>query len=47
VSANKFHWSVTISLRTLDPIEIGGKRVLVRADLNVPVRDGKTPGQYA
>ena len=27
--------------RTLDDIDVAGKRVLVRADLNVPVRDGK------
>jgi phosphoglycerate kinase len=26
--------------RTLDDIDMGGKRVLLRADLNVPVRDG-------
>src|SRR4030088_3421137 len=27
--------------RTLDSLDAAGKRVLVRADLNVPVRDGK------
>src|SRR3954464_12375739 len=27
--------------RTIDDLEVGGKRVLVRADLNVPVKDGK------
>ena len=27
--------------RTLDGVAVGGKRVLLRADLNVPVRDGK------
>jgi phosphoglycerate kinase len=27
--------------RTLDNLDVAGKRVLVRADLNVPVRDGK------
>src|SRR5271170_3620576 len=27
--------------RTLDGVEVAGKRVLLRADLNVPVRDGK------
>src|SRR5277367_3064995 len=27
--------------RTLDNIDVAGKRVLLRADLNVPVRDGK------
>src|SRR5258708_10366481 len=27
--------------RTLDDLDVTGKRVLVRADLNVPVRDGK------
>ena len=26
--------------RTLDDIDVRGKRVLLRADLNVPVRDG-------
>jgi phosphoglycerate kinase len=30
-----------VALRTLDHFEPRGKRVLVRADLNVPVRDGK------
>ena len=28
-------------LRTLDDVEVGGRRVLVRADLNVPMRAGK------
>ncbi|WP_428490054.1 phosphoglycerate kinase [Rhodopila sp.] len=27
--------------RTLDNLDVGGKRVLLRADLNVPLRDGK------
>src|SRR5713226_6899886 len=27
--------------RTLDDIDVAGKRVLLRADLNVPVKDGK------
>ena len=26
---------------TLDDIDVGGKRVLLRADLNVPVKDGR------
>ncbi|MEE8139604.1 MAG: phosphoglycerate kinase, partial [Alphaproteobacteria bacterium] len=26
---------------TLDDVEVAGKRVLVRVDLNVPVRDGR------
>ena len=30
-----------MSFRTLDNVQVAGKRVLVRADLNVPVRDGK------
>lgn len=30
-----------MSLRTLDNVDVAGKRVLLRADLNVPVRDGK------
>jgi phosphoglycerate kinase len=30
-----------MSFRTIDGLEVRGKRVLVRADLNVPVRDGK------
>ena len=28
-------------VRTLDGVEVSGKRVLLRADLNVPVRDGR------
>ena len=28
-------------LPTLDDLEVGGKRVLVRCDLNVPLKDGK------
>src|SRR6266481_1525991 len=28
------------SFRTLDDLDVRGKRVLVRADLNVPLRDG-------
>ena len=27
--------------RTIDNLDVAGKRVLLRADLNVPVRDGK------
>jgi phosphoglycerate kinase len=30
-----------MAFRTLDGVEVRGKRVLLRADLNVPVRDGK------
>lgn len=30
-----------MSYRTLDGVDVAGKRVLLRADLNVPVRDGK------
>src|ERR1051326_4558763 len=30
-----------MGFRTLDSLEAKGKRVLLRADLNVPVRDGK------
>src|SRR5215472_8061311 len=30
-----------MSFRTLDDLDTAGKRVLLRADLNVPVRDGK------
>ena len=30
-----------MAFRTLDEVDVAGKRVLLRADLNVPVRDGK------
>jgi phosphoglycerate kinase len=30
-----------VAFRTLDGLDVKGKRVLLRADLNVPVRDGK------
>ena len=30
-----------MAFRTLDDLDVAGKRVLLRADLNVPVRDGK------
>src|SRR5215470_16031587 len=30
-----------MAFRTLDDLDVAGKRVLVRTDLNVPVRDGK------
>ena len=30
-----------MTLRTLDGVDVAGKRVLLRADLNVPVHDGK------
>src|ERR1700750_972578 len=30
-----------MAFRTLDSLDVAGKRVLLRADLNVPVRDGK------
>src|SRR3954463_7673944 len=30
-----------MNFRTLDDLEVKGKRVLVRADLNVPMADGK------
>ena len=29
-----------MAFRTLDDVDVAGKRVLLRADLNVPVRDG-------
>jgi phosphoglycerate kinase len=32
---------LVMSFRTLDNLDVAGKRVLLRADLNVPVRDGK------
>ncbi|MCH9020887.1 MAG: phosphoglycerate kinase, partial [Proteobacteria bacterium] len=28
------------AFRTLDGLDVGGKRVLVRVDLNVPMREG-------
>ncbi len=30
-----------MAFRTLDGVDVAGKRILLRADLNVPVRDGK------
>ena len=30
-----------MNFRTLDDLDVKGKRVLVRADLNVPMADGK------
>src|SRR5579872_1430231 len=30
-----------MTVRTLDGVAVGGKRVLLRVDLNVPVQDGK------
>ncbi len=30
-----------MTVRTLDGLDVSGKRVLIRADLNVPVRDGR------
>ncbi|MGD4082644.1 phosphoglycerate kinase, partial [Xanthomonas citri pv. citri] len=32
---------VTTSLRFLDDIDVAGKRVIVRADLNVPMKNGR------
>jgi len=32
---------MSMPFRTLDNLDVAGKRVLLRADLNVPVRDGK------
>ena len=32
---------MTAAFKTLDDFELDGKRVLVRVDLNVPVKDGK------
>src|SRR5215472_15545822 len=32
------------SFKTLDDIDVHGKRVLLRADLNVPVKDGVVTG---
>ena len=29
------------AIKTIDDLDVAGKRVLVRADLNVPMRDGK------
>src|SRR5690606_4914569 len=33
--------TMTAAFKTLDDFEFDGKRVLVRVDLNVPVKDGK------
>src|ERR1700759_4966078 len=33
--------AAVMAFRTLDDLQVKGKRVLVRADLNVPVADGK------
>ena len=33
--------AVSMAIRTLDQAEVAGRRVIVRVDLNVPVRDGK------
>ncbi|MBV8397380.1 MAG: phosphoglycerate kinase, partial [Acetobacteraceae bacterium] len=30
-----------VTFRTLDNLDVAGRRVLLRVDLNVPVRDGK------
>jgi len=30
-----------MSIRSIKDVDVAGKRVLVRADLNVPVQDGK------
>ena len=30
-----------MSYRTLDDLNVAGKRVLVRVDINVPIKDGK------
>ena len=32
---------MTTSLRFLDDIDVAGKRVIVRADLNVPMKNGR------
>ena len=32
-----------MTVRTLDGVAVAGKRVLVRADLNVPMAGGKVP----
>ncbi len=32
---------MSVAFRTLDGVQVAGKRVLLRADLNVPVRDGR------
>ena len=32
---------VSVAVRTLDGVRVAGQRVLLRADLNVPVRDGR------
>ena len=35
-----------MKFRTLDGLEVKGKRVLVRADLNVPMSDGKVTADH-
>lgn len=35
-----------MKLRTLDDVDVAGKRVLLRADLNVPLKDGKITDDF-
>ncbi len=37
---NRFAREAKVALRTLETLEVEGKRVLVRADFNVPLKDG-------
>ena len=39
--AGKFGSRGMPQFRTIDDLDVAGKRVLLRADLNVPVKDGR------
>jgi phosphoglycerate kinase len=40
-SANHFKTEIKMAWKTLDDMDLNGKRVLVRVDINVPVEDGQ------
>ncbi len=41
MNSDRMDASMTAAFKTLDDFDLDGKRVLVRVDLNVPVKDGK------
>src|SRR6478735_5764741 len=45
MAAREFHGRPTMPIQRMSDLDLAGKRVLIREDLNVPVKDGKVTSE--